>query len=228
MSRILRVMLLIASFMTAAALASLSCADDPTKDESSGVDKKQVLAWFDNYAEKQVLFHDDDIARLRKELADDTPEEAAKWWSKTAKIRAALDSKEWSDTREWLREFLKVQAIYSDEQIAEFQKEATEAVKKESPKEFTEILADVERRRSNLRQASANDAELRKQKLSVVEAFHQEEAASRLAADRARAAAAPAASSQQPVQPRSPRYSRPPLINSLDAARWSVMRGFWR
>jgi hypothetical protein len=214
--------------MTAAAPASLSCADDPTTDESGRADKKQVLAWFDDYAEKQVLFHDDDIARLRKELADDTPEEAAKWWSKTTKIRASLDSKQWSDTREWLREFLKVQAIYSDEQIAEFQKEAKEAVKKESPKAFEEILADVESRRSNLRQASASDADLRKQKLSVVQAFHKEEAASRMEADRARAAARPATSAKQPVQPRAPRYSRPPLVNSLDAARWGIMRGFLR
>ena len=163
-------------------------------------------------------------------MADDTPEEAARWWEKTAKIREALDSDQWKDTREWLREFLRVQAIYSDEQVDEFREEAKLAAEKESPTEFKEILAEIQRRRANLRQASASDEAMRKQKLSVVQAFRKEEAASRLAADKARMAAGAArpTTTQPAVQPRAPRYSRPPLVDSLDAARWGVMRGFWR
>ena len=210
--------------------AAAQTADD-VKSQAD-VDKDTVLKWLDAYRKKQVLFHDEDIARLRKDLADDTADEARRWWARTAEIRAALDSTEWELTREWLREFLRVQAIYSDQEIDEFRNEATTTVQEGTPKEFKEILADIERRRTRLRQGSANARELRESQLEVVQAFRKEEASARLAADRSRAAAAASfntnTAGQQNVRPRAPRYSRPPIVTSLDAARWSVMRGFWR
>ena len=72
----------------------------------------------------------EDIERLRKEIKAKSPEEALEWWNKSAKIRATLESDEWGDTRKWLKEFLKVQAIYTDEQIDEVSTKVVGAVAK--------------------------------------------------------------------------------------------------
>ena len=107
-------------------------ADDVTAENA----KAKVLEWIEDYRKEQVLFHDDDIARLQKELAEDTPEEAIKWWQRTASMREALESPQWQETREWLREFLKVQAIFSDEEVDELRTEAKEAARQGSPRDF--------------------------------------------------------------------------------------------
>lgn len=226
MANIRRIMILTGVVVSVAALSAATNADESGKQDGGTITKESVLAWIDDYRKKQVLFHDDDIARLRKEIADDTPEEAAKWWAKSADIREVLDSEQWKETREWLREFLKVQAIYSDEQIAIFQNEAEETAK-ESPKDFKKILADIEDKRARLKQGSANAKALREDQLAVVQAFRKEQADSRLAANRDRAAEFDTVN-PTPTTPRAPRYSQPPLVDSLDVARWGIMRGFWR
>ncbi len=113
MSNILPVTLLIGGILSAAATSRA----DEKADVSNA--KQKALAWIDDYRKKQVLFHDKDVERVRQELADSSPEEALQWWTKSAKIRKALNSKQWAETRQWLREFLRVQAIYSDQQVAQ-------------------------------------------------------------------------------------------------------------
>ena len=222
----LRTLLLVATLVTAHAL---SFADDPPASKSE-VDaetaKGLAIHWLDKFRQEQVLFHEEDIDRLRKQLAAGSAEEALGWWTKSAQVRAALDSPEWKDTRKWLKEFLKVQAIFSDEEIDRFRTEAKENVKKESPEDFMNILTEVEKYRRKLARGSRNARAMREHQLQVVEAFKQKQAAERAAA---RAAApVPPSPVQPPVQRRPPRQPTAPLINSLDVARWRVMGGFWR
>lgn len=188
--------------------------------------KVTALKWIDSYREAQVLFHKEDMDRLHKKLATATPEQAAGWLKETKDIRNALDSQEWQETRVWLKEFLKVQAIYTKEQIEHFREEAKEAAKK-SPEKFKELLMDVENKRAKLISGAATSARLRQQKLAVAEAYRKEEAAARDAARIAAAKQAEVRSAPQSVQKRPERQRPPQLIDSLDVARWSVMRGFW-
>jgi hypothetical protein len=231
----LRFALLVGTLACLGGSATITRADQNSekRSDSSPVDaataKKKVLAWIDDYRKVQVLFHDEDVARLRKDLAEDTPAEALQWWTKTASVRAALDSPEWQKTREWLREFLRVQAIYSDEQIEEFRAELKQAAENNKPGDFQDMLADIERRRSRLIGGSADSKALREHQLSVIEAFRKEQAAERVAAAKAAASATPVNPVQAaPLAPRKPRVPTAPLVNSLDVARWSVMRNFWR
>ena len=209
---------------------AITAADEPDQAKTASVDaetaKQNVLAWIDDYREKQVLFHDEDIARLRKELADDSPEEAIQWWTKTARIRAALESPQWQETSKWLREFLRVQAIFSDQQIDELRTKAKDAAEQDNTREFKELLAQIERYRGSLVQGAADDRAIREHKLQILNAYKQESAAQR--DNVAKAAAFGTTSPRQAAVPRQPRYPAAPLINSLDVARWSVMRNFWR
>jgi hypothetical protein len=189
--------------------------------------REKVLAWIDDYRKDQVLFHDSDIARLRADLAKDTPQEAMRWWQETAEMRAALKSPQWQETSKWLREFLRVQAIFSDEEIDGFRTEAQQAAKSGNPQQLKDVLASVESYRAGLVQSSADDRALRQHKLKVLEAFRKNESAQR--SEAAKAAAFGTTSPPAPtVRSRPPRYPSAPLINSLDVARWSVMRNFWR
>ena len=171
-----RFALLVAALSTVAPLTNLTRADEPA--EGSALDQnyqQKVLAWMDAYAKKQVLFCEEDIQRLRDDLAKDTPGEAKIWWEKTTDIREALDSLEWADTREWLREFLKVQAMVSDEQIAEFRKETKQTAQSGSTQDFTEILKEIERRRSRFRRRADKSREVRDEKLATVNAFRKDQ-----------------------------------------------------
>ena len=206
-------------------MATITCGQDTerkTKELTPEAAKKQSLRWLDRFAKEQVLFHKSDVEKMRKQVADGTAEEALNWWKKSEQIRNALDSEAWRDTRAWLHDFLEVQAIFSDDEIAKFRSDAKENVKKESPADFMLILADVEKYRRKLARGSANSRALRESQLQVVRAFREREEAERIAA--AEAAARAAASAPKPVQPptqrRSPRQPTAPLINSIDVARW--------
>jgi hypothetical protein len=189
--------------------------------------KDQALQWIDAYRQVQVLFHEKDIERLRSEVAQGTDAQAAEWLEKTKEIRAALDSPEWAKTRAWLKEFLRVQAIYSDEQIAEFREKVKEAAK-ESPAKFMDIMNDVEQKRTALSARGANEAKIREQKMEVMKAYQQEAVAAREAERRQRAEAAKVAEANKPKPVAKPDYQRmPALVDSLDVARWTVMREFW-
>jgi hypothetical protein len=212
-------------------LGTIARGDDPASPPASEVTlenaKAKVLQWVDEHRRDQVLFHDDDIVRLRERLSQDTPEAALQWWHKTANLRKALDSPEWKETSQWLGEFLRVQAIFTDQEVDEFRREAKDAAQQGTDQQFMEMLAKVEAYRASLVRGAASDRALRAHKLEIVEAFKKEPAAQR--AETAKAAAFGTTSPRQPPPtPRPPRAPSAPLINSLDVARWSVMRNFWR
>jgi len=73
--------------------------------------KQEAIQWLDHVATQQMLFSDKEVDRIRRKLARSTPEQAREWLEKTRTLRVALDSPRWQKTREWLRQFLEVQAI---------------------------------------------------------------------------------------------------------------------
>ena len=201
-------------------LAVLACFAATSRAD----DKQKALAWLDDYSEVQVLFHDKDIKRVREKLEAATSAQATEWLEQTAEIRNALDNSEWKSTRNWLKEFLKVQAIYSDKQIEEFRQKVLEAAEK-SPSKFKELLGDVETKRARLAKGAAASAAVRKQMLAMNEHYRQEMFEQREAARKT--AATESASATTRTQTIRNYEGAPPLINSIDAARWSVMRNFW-
>lgn len=66
------------------------------------------------------------------------------WLDEAQVLQDVLDGPEWQETRKWLQGFLKVQAIYSDEEITEFRANAAQS----SLEELISILEEI---RENIR-----------------------------------------------------------------------------
>ena len=73
------------------------CGDDiakqaPTEVESQSteVSRDQILRWVDRFRDDQVLFRDQDLAQLRQELGEASPEGLQHWWVQTAGLRAIV------------------------------------------------------------------------------------------------------------------------------------------
>ena len=185
--------------------------------------KRDALEWLDGFARYQVLFHADDVKKLRSRVEAMTPEEAAKWWEQTAPQRKVLASPEWSETEDWLRRFLSVQAKYSDEEIRERQKEAADKAG-DSAESLQKVLDRINKARRMLVGGAKGAEETRQLQLAANRAYRQEEVRQREAA-RARAQAAPSPSLAPAPRPAASRtrYNEP-LIDSLDVARWTILR----
>ena len=79
--------------------------------------RRQLLAWLNDYAKNQVLFHRRDIVNLRKSLSTISEEQLARWDADSKPLRDRLVDDSWPVTQQWLRDFLVVQAIYPADQI---------------------------------------------------------------------------------------------------------------
>jgi len=196
------------------------------KKPNDSAAKEEALAWIDQFARVQVLFNDKDVQQLRAKVAAMKSAEAAAWWEKTRKHREMFDSRDWQDTRRWLREFLDVQAIYSDEQIRKFQTEAAGKAR-DSAGSLKEVMQEV----INLRKKIAGGAQLsearRKQMVALSEAYRQDQVKAREAARQAKAAAPSSGATPAPPKVRQPVRYNQPLVDSLDAARGAVLRNFY-
>lgn len=228
----LGLMFLVVVYFGLVPLASWAAEKEKPKAAAGGSAKITALKWVDGFRKVQVLFSDKDVENLRSELAEGNEAKAIIWLYETKKIREALDSDRWNVTRKWLRDFLDVQAIYSDKEVAEFRTKAKKTAKQSAEKstmEFIDLLKDIERKRKRFAARAVNSEQVRKQQLAMAAAYQQKQVAQRSAARRARSSAASIGTSGQGKPIKKREYRRPPpLIDSLDAARMEVMRNFYR
>ncbi|PHS05658.1 MAG: hypothetical protein COA78_15115 [Blastopirellula sp.] len=187
---------------------------------------KASLKWVDKFAKQQVLFSEADVKALRKRVEAMSEEESIEWWKKTHEHRELLDSEAWAATRAWLKELLKVQAKYTPEEIDHLQSEAFVKAQ-ESPKSLKEVMEDLTKKRQSLVRSSANSAVARDQLLSINNAYAKDAVRQREAAMRARPKASSSAPAGPSNKPRTYKRYNQPIITSLDAARWSVLRNVY-
>jgi hypothetical protein len=183
-------------------------------------DKKNALNWLDRFSRVQVLFHPEDVKKLRDKVEAMSPEDVSKWWKERAPNREVLDSKEWQEAQNWFREFLRVQARYSDEDIRLFQSEAFGKAR-ESVGSLNEVIQNLIAYRQRFRAAAQASDETRQLQLAANEAFRQEQVRQREARWQR---PMPQLNLPPPPVPRDERTrANPPLIDSLDAARWMIL-----
>jgi hypothetical protein len=208
--------LLIVCFVSAFAWPAMSQV--PPTDAVD--DKKSALQWLDRFSREQVLFHEEDVKKLREKVEAMSPEEVSKWWKERASNREMLDSPEWQESQNWLREFLRVQARYSDDDIRLFQSEAF-AQARESVGSLNEVLQNLIKYRQRFRSAAQTSDQTRQLQLAANNAFRQEQVRQREARWQR---PAPQPNVPQPTATREqPTRANDPLITSLDAARWTVL-----
>ncbi len=200
---------------------------DKAKPASPEETRDELLGWLDEYLLRQVLFEKEDLLTLRSKIEKMSTPELARWLEETRQIRQELDSPEWRATEDWMREFLRVQAIYSDEEVAEFRAKAA----KMSPGELHELLETIRQKHRSLRGTHQASEQRRSAQLSSRNAFlKQQEQARKSAARRTARSSNPLFGNTQASAHRRAqtptRYSRP-LITSNEVARQAVRRSIW-
>ena len=135
------------SVAIAAWLSSPAVAADSQADPQAGVEspvdldaqRKEILAWLDARLDTQVLFTREHFKKVRADVSGMPAEQLRTWLDKTEQVRAEMDSPQWRRTRKWVKEFLAVQAVYSDEQIEALRNKAARM----SPGELLALMETV-------------------------------------------------------------------------------------
>ena len=194
-------------------------------DEAAPDARGQALGWLDQLSIEQVLFNPEDVQAWRDAVEQMSEVDAQAWWQQHAAHRQLLDSPEWHQTRQWWRDFLKVQAIYSDEEIRARREQAFQAAN-QSARALSEVMQELADERAALATGSRRSADTRRLLIDLNTEFKQQQQQQRALTLQTRPT--PVVTSGPPVMVREPiaPYRRP-LITSMDAARWSILSNFF-
>ena len=187
--------------------------------------RRELLEWLDSYLRVELLFKKEDLRALRDKIGKMSDKELFDWLERTEEVRAALDSDEWRETREWLRDFLPAQAYYSQEDLDKMRQDAA----KMSPDELMQLLEKIRNKHRQLtRMRQASDVE-RQASLTLQQNLARQQAQAQAAAARARRThnSYPLFGNNQAhaVQKKYSGYSvPPPLITTREVAERAVYR----
>jgi hypothetical protein len=201
-------------------------AQTPRNSQPSQQDlRREALDWLDQYLTNQVLLKREDMTKIRQTVSQMSPSQLEDWLTKTQELRAYLESDAWQDTNNWLREFLRVQAIYSDEEIEELKEKIAAA----DPAELLEILEDIQRKHSSLRSMHRASDQNRSASLKARDATIKQQQAAAKAARKSSGGSRPLFGNSQGGAANkytaSKGYRPPrPLITSRQVARGVVAR----
>lgn len=141
----------------------LSCVHAHAQNDASKAtinqERQEALEWLESYVGNELLLSPEDLQKLISQIKTMPDDAFERWYNQTSKLRTMLDSPEWQETRAWLQDFLQVQAIYSDSEIAEFQAD----VAKMTPTQLMEVMRRLERKHQSLiamRKASEQNRQL--------------------------------------------------------------------
>lgn len=127
--------------------------DAGTKPANVTEERQDALAWLESYVGDELLLSPEDMSKLIGQIKTMPDADFERWYDQTKKLRTMLDSPEWQATRAWMKDFLNVQAVYSDQEVAEFRAD----VAKMTPSQLMEVMRRLERKHQSLiamRQAS--------------------------------------------------------------------------
>ncbi len=125
-------------------------ADDDGSIESRRAD---IVSWMEEYVGNELLFNPADLKSLIEQVRKMPDTEFEKWYIATDELRGILQSEDWAQTDAWLRDHVRVQTVYSDQEIEDFRSR----VAKLTPSQFVQMLERfISRHRSliAMRQAS--------------------------------------------------------------------------
>ena len=86
-----------------------------------------TLRWLDQYLTESDLLRKEDMNRIKVAVEQLTPSQLELWLGQTKDLRDFVESPKWQDTKVWLREFMRVQKMYSDAEIAKLRTELINA-----------------------------------------------------------------------------------------------------
>ena len=144
-----------------AAVATCAVADET--NATNVQQRREVLDWLDIHVGDQQLLKPEDFKALFNKVGSMSDAEVQEWLAETRQLRKALQSQAWRETRAWLREFLAVQAMYSDEEIDEFKTQAANM----SPTELLDAMRHIRRKHQSLISMHAASERIRRTNLRL-------------------------------------------------------------
>jgi hypothetical protein len=182
-----------------------------------------TLRWLDRFLTESDLLKKEDFLKIRQAVEQMPSSQLQQWLEQTKTLREYVESDRWQTTKRWLREFLRVQNMYSESEMQQLRNEILNA----NAAQMLVIMKRIQDRYDRLvwmHQAAKKSREIavRERDLSIAE--------QQAAAAVARAASA---QSQPPVVDAgggkdTRGYSVPrSLITSRETARVSVWWEMW-
>ena len=98
------------------------CAQNAAQDTSNApadIEQRRqaALQWLDDYLKDAVLMSPEDITKIHDAVARMSPSQLERWLKDTEQLREFVEDPSWQETKRWLREYLRIQAVYSDKEI---------------------------------------------------------------------------------------------------------------
>jgi hypothetical protein len=89
--------------------------------------RAEALLWLDKFLTESDLLRKEDVEKIHAAVESMPPSQLESWLEQTKELRAYVQSDAWQRTKRWLREFLRVQNIYSDAELTQLRKEIVNA-----------------------------------------------------------------------------------------------------
>lgn len=205
---------------------SAQLADDPSLTLTER--RELTLQWLDRYLTESDLLRPTDMAKVRQAVMQMAPSQLEQWLAETKDLRAYVESETWQATRRWLREFLRVQAMYSEAEVQQLRDQLVEA----DASQMLAILKRIQSKHDSLvwmREAAEKSRQIAVMSRDEHHALQQAQAAALRESRRAdtqlfgagTAGASDAARNRQGFQP----YGA--LINSRELAAMTTWREAW-
>lgn len=107
------------------------------QDESSIESRRaDIISWMEQYVGNELLLNPEDLKSLIEQVRKMPDDQFEKWYMATDELRKILQSEEWAQTDAWLRDFVRVQSIYSDDEIRDFRSQVAGL----TPSQFVQML----------------------------------------------------------------------------------------
>jgi hypothetical protein len=190
--------------------------------------RESTLRWLDAFLTETSLLRPEDMAQIREAVAGMSTSQLEQWLAQTKTLREYVEGEAWQRTKTWLREFLRVQNVYGEDELQRLRDQLVNA----EADQMLAILKQIQARHDRL--AWMHNAAEQKREFAV--RGRDFSVAEQQAANRAARAAAPLelppvgdTTAAAPGINRVPRGTviPSPLINSRDVARMAVWSEIW-
>lgn len=205
---------------------AVDLADEKVSDNER---LRETLDWLDKYMADSDLAPPGSFEKVREVVAKLTPSQLEQWLIHTRRLRQYIESPEWQETKKWLRGYLKVQAVYSQEEIQAFRQRLFNA----NPDELLTMLQQIQAKHESMvwmHQAATQSRSMSVQARNAQVARQDSINAAAMQAAAARSAPLFGSGTNAGGGARKPDsgYRVPgPLIDSMTVARWAAFAGAW-
>jgi hypothetical protein len=205
---------------------AVDLADEKVSDDER---LRETLDWLDKYMSDSQLAPPGAFEKVRAVVAQLTPSQLEQWLIQTRRLRQYIESPEWQETRQWLRGYLKVQAVYSEQEIQSFRQRLFNA----DPDELLAMLQQIQAKHESMvwmhqasTQSRSMDVQARNARVARQDAANA--AAMQAAAQRSAPLFGNAMNAGAAARKPDSGYRVPgPLIDSMTVARWTAFAGAW-